>query len=216
MSLLSPADRHLQAPVQSVGGMPAMVRTGTAHPTWLVDFSPLHRWLVRGGQAAEWLAAHALEVPEAYFRTQDLGGDEDSFLVRTGNAEFFLHDGAAGNLRARVGEITGELVQGTRIVARDDLEVVLGGEGAAQLMSEFCALDLSSVANEFLLTRVAGIAAWLRVEGAGAQQVYRIGCDPSYGEYLFETLLDGARDCGGGLLGHEDFYDLRGQNHDAS
>lgn len=209
MSRLSPAHRHLHGPMQSVAGMPTLVRGGIAHATWLIDFSPLQRWLVRGGQAADWLAGHALSVPEAYFRAQDL--DEDSFLVRTGSAEFFLHDGRAGLLHSRLGEIPSGVVQGTRVVARDDLEVVLGGEGAARLMSEFCALDLSSVENEFLFTRVAGVAAWLRVEEVGAQRCYRMGCDPSYGEYLFETLLDAVHEIGGGLLGHEDFYELRGQ-----
>jgi sarcosine oxidase subunit gamma len=214
MSLFSPAHSHLVGPVQNVAGMPTIVRSGNSHATWLVDFSPLQRWLVRGGQAVDWLAAHGLETPDAFFRAQDLG--DDSFLVRTGVAEFFLHDGPAGLLQERLGDPPGTLVQGARVVARDDLEVVLGGEGAARIMDEFCALDLSSHANDFLLTRVAGVAAWLRVEETGAQRYYRIGCDPSYGEYLFETLLDGVRECGGGLLGHEDFYDLRGQNHDAS
>ncbi|MEJ2451982.1 MAG: hypothetical protein P8047_15200 [Gammaproteobacteria bacterium] len=214
MNRQSPAHRCLSGPKQSVAGMPAILRGEKNHSTWLVDFSPLRRWLVRGGQASAWLEQHAIDSPEACFRVSDLG--EDGFVVRTGVAEYFLHDGPGECLHGRLGELPGGLIQGTRVVARDDLEVVLGGEYAADLMCEFCALDLGAVENDFLLTRVAGIAAWLRVEAVGEQRYYRIGCDPSYGEYLFETLLDAVHECGGGLWGHEDFYELRGNQHDAS
>lgn len=214
MNRLSPAHRLLHGDLQCVADMPTIARRQIDCATWLIDFSPLRRWLVRGVQAMNWLDAHELPAPEEYFRVRDL--NEDSFLVRTGTAEFFLHDGATGQIQSRIGELPEGLIQGTRIVVRDDLEVVLGGEGATQLMSEFCALNLSLVENEFLLTRVAGIAAWLRVEKAGEQRYYRIGCDPSYGEYLFETLLDGVQECGGGLWGHEDFYEMRGNKNDAS
>lgn len=214
MSRRSPAHACLGPDLPRIDDMPTLQRGEAGSATWLVDLSPLRRWLVRGGQAADWLAARGLSVPGDLFRVQDLG--EDAFLVRTGDAEFILHDGPGGALRTRLGEIPEDLVAGTRIVARDDLEVAVGGEGAGRLMGEFCALDLSDVGNRFLFTRVAGVTAWLCVEDTGAQRCYRIGCDPSYGEYLFETLLDGVRECGGGLAGYEDFYESRGIRHDAS
>ncbi|MEJ2059846.1 MAG: hypothetical protein P8Y64_05095 [Gammaproteobacteria bacterium] len=218
MSRLSPAHVRIGGALQTVDDMPTLVRNSGTPPTWLVDLSPLRRWLVRGGQAADWLAARDLPIPEEFFRVHDLG--EDAFLVRTGEAEFILHDGPGGALRTALGKLSDgvadDLVAGTRIVARDDLEVVLGGEDAGRLMSEFCALDLAEVENRFLFTRVAGVTAWLCVEGTGAQRSYRIGCDPSYGEYLFETLLDGVHECGGGLVGFLDFYESRGIKHDAS
>lgn len=215
MTRLSPAHERVDGVLQSVDDMPTLVRShGGVPATWLVDLSPLRRWLVRGGQATGWLARHGLPAPEQFFRVHDL--EADAFLVRTGSSEFLLHDGPRGALHAGLGEIPTDLVAGTRIVARDDLEVGLGGQGADRLMSEFCALDLSDVENQFLFTRVAGVSAWLRAEGAGAQRNYRIGCDPSYGEYLYETLLDGVHKCGGGLMGYEDFYDMRGIKHDAS
>lgn len=214
MNRQSPARCYLDNPAQRFAGMPTLLRCDHIPVTWLVDFSPLPRWLVRGGQAIAWLADHGFAVPEDYFRVSDLG--DDSFLVRTGKAEFFLHDGRRLQVSERLGEIPAELVRGTRVVVRDDLEVVLGGEHAADLVSEFCSLDLSAVENQFLLTRVAGIAAWLRVEEVGDQRYYRIGCDPSYGEYLFGTLLECVHECGGGLMGHEDFYELRGNQDDAS
>lgn len=214
MNRLSPAHQRLSGDLQDVDGMPALLHGDSMPATWLVDLSPLRRWLVRGGQAAKWLATHRLLIPDAFFRIHDL--EADAFIVRTGSAEFILHDGPGGALRACLGEIPADLVTGTRVVARDDLEVALGGEGAEQLMSEFCALDLSRVENQFLLTRVAGVTVWLRVESRGTQRFYRIGCDPSYGEYLFETLLQGVRECGGDLTGYADFYDLRGIRHDAS
>jgi sarcosine oxidase subunit gamma len=214
MNRLSPAHACLAHTTHSVDGMPAVLRVGATPPTWLADLSPLRRWLVRGGEAAAWLAARDLPIPEQLFRAHDLGAD--AFLVRTGRAEFFLHDGPGGALRAKLGEIPDGLVAGMRIVVRDDLEVALGGAGADRLMREFCALDLAEVENQFLFTRVAGTTAWLRVEGEGGRRCYRIGCDPSYGEYLFETLLEGVHECAGDITGYADFYDSRGIAHDAS
>lgn len=206
----SSSDSSLDAALDAVDAMPTLLRTHAAMPAgWLVDLSPLRRWLVRGGQAGDWLATHGLPVPDELFRVETLAGMEDAFVVRTGTAEFVVHDGPAAALHARFGAIPSSLVAGTRILVRDDLEVALGGEAAAALMSEFCALDLSDVANRFLLTRVAGVSAWLCVEGTGAGRWYRIGCDPSYGDYLYETLLDGVRGHGGGPLGFLDFYESK-------
>lgn len=215
MNRRSPAHACLKQTLQGIDGMPTVLRAAVdASLTWLADLSPLRRWLVRGGDASAWLAARGLPSPEPFFRVHDLGGD--AFLVRTGIAEYFLHDGPETILRATLGEIPDEPVAGTRIVARDDLEVALGGAGADRLMREFCALDLADVADRLLFTRVAGVTAWLRVECEGEQRCYRVGCDPSHGEYLFETLLEGVHERGGGLTGYEDFYDARGIKHDAS
>lgn len=215
MNRLSPAHTCLGEFTTSINDMPTLLHVADGLPsTWLVDLSPLHRWLLRGGEVSAWLSAHDIPIPEQFFRVQDTA--DDSFVVRTGFMEFFLHDGPGGSLQARLGDIPSNLVSGMRIFERDDLEIALGGTGAGRLISEFCALDLSNVERQFLLTRVAGVTAWVRVEGKGEQRCYRIGCDPSYGAYLFETLLEGVHECGGGLIGYADFYDSRGTQNDAS
>lgn len=215
MNRLSPAHACLGEFTASINDMPIMLHAADGLPsTWLVDLSALHRWLLRGGDALAWLSAHDIPVPEQFFHARELG--DDSYVVRTGLMEFFLHDGPSGSLQARLGDIPTNLVGGMRIFERDDLEIAIGGTGAGRLIREFCALDLSNVAGQFLLTRVAGVTAWVRVEGKGALRCYRIGCDPSYGAYLFETLLEGVHECGGGLIGYADFYDSRGTQNDAS
>ena len=175
--------------------------------TWLADLSPLTRVLVKGGDAAGWLAGRGLTVPDEWFVCRDLPDlGRDCFVARTGNAECLLHDGPEGGLAARLGPLPEGLEKGTRILARDDLEIALGGEHAATLMAEFCALDLSAADDALLYTRVAGVGVWLRVE---AGPVYRMGCEPSYGEFLFETLMHGVREMQGEVIGFSDFYTIR-------
>jgi sarcosine oxidase subunit gamma len=51
------------------------------------------------------------------------------------------------------------------------------------------------------MTSMAGVsvtmARWLR----GDMPLYRIWCDGSFGPYLWKTLLEVARDLGGGAIG---------------
>lgn len=185
--------------------------TGPHRPaTWLADLSPLARVLVKGGDAAAWLASRGLPVPEDWFVCRDLPelGD-DIFLARTGGAEYLLHDGPGNTLSERIGPLPEGLDGGTRVLARDDQEIALGGEHAAGLMAEFCALDLSAAGDALLYTRVAGVGVWLRVEPAHGGPVYRMGCEPSYGEFLFETLMHGVRELQGEVIGFSDFYTIR-------
>lgn len=191
-----------------VRGMPSPLKAAQLPATWLADLSPLYRVLVKSGDAAGWMRAHDLPVPETWFVCHDLPQlGPDAFLARTGNAEFLLHDGPSGGLARHLGPLPEGLDNGTRILVRDDQEIALGGEHAAALMSEFCALDLSSAGDGLLYTRVAGVGVWLRVEaGQGHGPVYRMGCEPSYGEYLFETLMHGVREMQGEVIGFSDFY----------
>ncbi|OOG26416.1 hypothetical protein B1C78_04935 [Thioalkalivibrio denitrificans] len=190
-----------------VRGMAVPLKAPQRPATWVADLSPLTRVLVKGGDAAGWLAARGLPVPEDWFVCRDLAelGD-DVFMARTGSGEFLLHDGPGGALAERLGPLPEGLENGTRVLARDDQEVALGGEHAAMLMAEFCALDLSTTGDALLYTRVAGVGVWLRVE---AGPVYRMGCEPSYGEFLFETLMHGVREMQGEVIGFSDFYTIR-------
>lgn len=210
MMRLSPAHDLLSREAFEWGdvrGMASPLRASRRPATWLADMSPLHRVLVKGGDAAGWLASRSLPVPQDWFRCLDLPEHgADAFLTRTGNAEFLLHDGPSGGLARLLGPLPEELDNGTRVVVRDDQEIALGGVHAAVLMSEFCALDLSDAGDGLLYTRVAGVSVWLRVERG---PVYRMGCEPSYGEYLFETLLNGVRERQGEVIGFSDFYTSR-------
>ncbi|MFN2349732.1 MAG: hypothetical protein ABR558_09220 [Thioalkalivibrio sp.] len=190
-----------------VRGMPAPLNAPQRLATWLVDLSPLSRVLVKGGDAAGWLRARELPVPEEWFVCHELPAHgPDAFLARTGNAEFLLHDGPSGGLARHLGPLPEEALNGTRVLIRDDQEIALGGEHAVRLMAEFCSLDLSRSGDGLIYTRVAGVGVWLRVETG---PVYRMGCEPSYGEYLFETLMHGVREMQGEVIGFSDFYTFR-------
>jgi sarcosine oxidase, subunit gamma len=74
---------------------------------------------------------------------------------------------------------------------------------------ETCGIDFSSFPFEerrVVMTSMTGVSVtvvrWLR-EGV---PLYRIWCDPSFGAYLWETLLEVARDLGGGAVGLESLF----------
>lgn len=210
MKRLSPA--HVVLPCDGfewgeVRGMASPLKAPQLPGTWLADLSPLFRVLVKGGDAAGWLRARDLPVPDEWFICHDLPAQgPDAFLARTGNAEFLLHDGRSGGLARHLGPLPEGLDNGTRVLVRDDQEIALGGEHAAGLMAEFCSLDLSTAGDGLLYTRVAGVGVWLRVETG---PIYRMGCEPSYGEYLFETLMHRVHDMQGEVIGFSDFYRSR-------
>lgn len=170
--------------------------------TWLADLSPNRRWLLRGPGAAAQLEAAGIAVPEGLFDIHALGGD--AFVSRTGRHEFFLHDGPDGALAKHFGAMpVYGLMQNTRVFPRDDCELALGGEGADAILSELCALDLGDQQGRYLLTRLAHVSVWLWAEGDGR---YRIGCDPGFGEYLYETLDERVRERQGTVIGYREFY----------
>jgi sarcosine oxidase subunit gamma len=63
----------------------------------------------------------------------------------------------------------------------------------------FAALDLG--AQELALTSMAGVSVLVIPQRAGSIPLYRIWCDPSYGPYLYRTLLGIVEELGGGPVG---------------
>jgi sarcosine oxidase subunit gamma len=193
--------------------MPITAALESRPATWMVDHSALGRWQIKGGDAVGWLRAHDIDAPADFFARHALS-ETGAFIARTGSAEYFLHDDARDSVATRLGEVPDALVAGTRILPRDDLELVLGGAAATGILAELCMLDLADERGRFCMTRIAKVSTWLCVEGDPDAPGYRIGCEPSHGDYLFETLLERVHEAGGGLIGFHDYAYTQGDPHD--
>ena len=208
MSRRSPAHALLPAGASwgRRGGMAIVARHAPAGPVWLADLSALGAWSLKGGGARAWLQTRGLPLPTDRFRLQPLG--EDGFCARTGAAEYLLVDGPAGTAARLLGVPPRGLEHGARVLAREDLVAGLGGPEAAAVLAELCDLDPAAAAGRLNMIRIAGVDAWLAVHGEGAEAWLHLGCEPSYGAYLFETLLALAAERGGGLIGLHDFHGI--------
>jgi hypothetical protein len=56
------------------------------------------------------------------------------------------------------------------------------------------------------VTRVAGVSTWVLHRGINGWDVYQFWADGSYGPYLWEALLEIAREPGGDVIGLSAFF----------
>jgi len=69
---------------------------------------------------------------------------------------------------------------------RGDVVISISGQWR-ELMSEVCIYDFRQACpGEFLMVLVAGVSVWMLIPEATETLV--MGCDPTYGHYLFKTL----------------------------
>ncbi|HXH01710.1 MAG TPA: hypothetical protein VNN09_00135 [Candidatus Competibacteraceae bacterium] len=206
MNRQSPAHHLLlkqPLPWGTIHGMPLPLSAPALPATFIVDLSALPRRLVRGARAAAWLAAHGIAVPERYFGCRELDGG--AFIARTGAREFLLVDGPEGRTTAALPEEA----DGVLALPRDDQELALGGAALRDVLLQTCSFDFTKAGpDDIVYANMIGVGCWLR-PGGGRIPYLRIGCDPSYGEYLFETLLGIVAEAGGGVIGFKDFWALR-------
>lgn len=101
----------------------------------------------------------------------------EGFLARTGRDEFLLQSESP---------FTTELPD-CWIYSRDDQVYNLQGEYWRAVMAYVCHMDLSRAnTDDWLMLSVAGVSVWALVLDDGL----RLGCDPSFAEYLQHTLTE--------------------------
>jgi len=163
---------------------------------WLARALPERRVGVKGPRAAEAIKQLGLAVPArpntwAPLRAQDR---DDSWNVvgRLGFTEFFVEErGDAAGVTALEALAAGESA-GVYPVLREDTALVLGGEGAADVLAQVCNVDFDALEiaqRPVVMTLMVGVGVLVLPQVSledGA--IYRIWCDPSFGQYLWETL----------------------------
>jgi sarcosine oxidase subunit alpha len=166
-------------------------------PLTLADWTPLAKVLIRAAPGGQ--VARALGVP---FGRAGRDGD-GTLVVGSGPGEWLLL-AAPGGART--------LVEHWRGVADDGLVSVvditsgralmcLVGTRSPELLAKVCALDLGVAPDGTAFrTSVAGVVAEVVRNDACS---YLLACDRSFGQYLFDALLDAGREFSIAITGYK-------------
>jgi sarcosine oxidase subunit gamma len=158
----------------------------------LRDVTSLPKMGVKGPGAAEWLAKQGLSVPAKIYGHATLSGSE-GLIVRTGTSEFFLEDVAGGTRVARLWEAAANQ-PGVYRFFKQDAGFILSGEGVFDVLAQTCSYDFRHPHEDFVMTRVAVVSASILRQDIAGVPTFRLWCDPSFGEYLWEQLHEIAHD----------------------
>ena len=189
--------------------MPVALSCGgdIAAPVMLCDLSALRRFGVKGPQAAAWLRENGIETPAGINQWSPLANG--GIVCRLATSEFLVEDGWHGNL---VTPLAAKFQYGTRgvyPVLRQDGELALGGERAAELLVQVCGVNFKALkdgSTDVVMTSMAGVGVIAVRQLLPSGSVYRFWCDGSYAPYLWETLLSIAKELGGATLGVEEMF----------
>lgn len=191
----------------------------------VVDFAPLHfedcsarpRCGCKGPGAETWLRSRGYRIPAAP-NSALLDGD-GVLVARLATSEFLIEAvGAAGGV-ARVRGSRAQLNERAQprdvyAVARQDTVMTLSGTGLNALLRQICSVDFAPLLESadddggtgndegpVLLTSMIGVGvlAWPRRLKTGP--AVTVWCEPSYGNYFWNTLLEVGREAGGVSLG---------------
>jgi sarcosine oxidase subunit gamma len=171
----------------------------------LADCSFLPRTGLKGPGAADWLAASGVTVPAGANRWGRLHGG--GLIGRLATSEFFIEDGPLGDTGARVAAALGHGAPGVYPVLRHDAALALVGRDAPEVLAQTCSFPFAgTAADELVMTSIAGVSALVIPQRYEDSPLYRIWIDPTFGPYLFRTLLEITEELGGGPLGLERLY----------
>ena len=169
----------------------------------LCDLSCLPKVGVKGPESLAWLAQAGILVPESVYGCRSM--EDGGLAIRTDRHEVFLEDGPASQ---RVSEFERELSSdrlGVYLVRRQDASFQLTGVQSNAVLRETCGVDFSQPPDAVVMTRVAGVSCMVLPVQAKGAPAFRFWLDPSYGSYLWETLLEIVRDQGGDAIGLDAF-----------
>jgi sarcosine oxidase subunit gamma len=168
----------------------------------IVDLSCLARFGVKGPGAETALRGMGLALPADANRWIQL--EAGGLVARLGRSEFLIEDGIAGGSVRRVRETLADGAPGVYAVPRQDLALALVGANVPALWEQTCSFDLREFERTpglVVLTSMIGVSVTVVRDNLGGRDGFRIWCDGTFGPYLFETLLEIARELHGGAAG---------------
>jgi sarcosine oxidase subunit gamma len=166
----------------------------------IADLSFLNRFGVKGAEAATWLKAQNLPIPE--YPNRWLSLPEGGLIARLGLTEFLIEDSINSHVALRLIELCQQLLTKVYPVLRQDAAISLCGSRIHELLSQTCNINFRSLnlaEQPVILTSMVGVSVTI----LPGEQVYRIWCDGTFGAYLWRTLLEIAIELGGGAVGFE-------------
>ncbi len=172
-------------------------------PLRLHDVSWRRRFGCKGPEAGRWLKAKGLSIPEP---ANSWAADPKGNLVaRLATSEFLVE--ALGNEQQRIGMLSGLLpANDVYPVIRQDAAFVLQGKRARDLLLQTCSFNFDALpvteerSGTAVMTSMVGVGVTVIPRVVGMVREYRIWCDPSFGLYLWSTLVGIAKEMGGGAI----------------
>lgn len=165
----------------------------------IADVSALTKLGVKGPRAVSWLEQEGVKIPDATFGCRYRKGKQ--LVVRMGKDEFFLEEGYEGDRVRRLASHLGTGGAGVYRVERQDTGLLLSGATAPGVLAQTCSYDFSEKRGTVVMTRVAVTACAVLCQEVDGTPVFRLWCAPSYGTFLWETLLSIVRELGGRPVG---------------
>ncbi len=172
----------------------------------VADVSCFTRFSVKGPQASAWLASQNIQTPAENDAWVEY---ENSLVLRLGGSEFLIEDQYNGHMCEKLTGFNQATSPGVYKVQRADAAFILSGSEVLNMLSELCMLDLRDSAlpiNAVVMTQIAGISATLLRQQLNGEQVYRVWCDGTYGPYMWDMLLEVAKELAGGAVGLSRHY----------
>jgi sarcosine oxidase subunit gamma len=177
----------------------------TAQVLGLADASFLPRMVIKGPQAATFLAAQGLAIPQERLSVAEFG--TGGLIARTGGSEFFLEDGVGGDAVERIETALASGQAGVYRVLRQDAALLISGSKSGELFRHVCSYDfIGQIHHNFVFTQVAGISCSILRSELNGIPVFRLWTDGTYGIYIWRTLLEIAAELGGGTVGTAVFF----------
>ena len=158
---------------------------------------PCGRFGLKGPKAADWLQARGLVLPAA---PNTWAADATLLVARLGGSEFFLEDCARGLTLCGAEPWHGAYPPGVYPVLREDAAFALCGDGACDVLAQVCNVnfgDLDVASHPVIMTMMIGVSVLVVPQAAGAGHRYLIWCDPTFGDYLEESLRTVVIESGG-------------------
>ncbi len=182
-----------------VGGDPVNLETVA-----MADLSFLPKAGLKGPSAAQWLTTQGVTIPAEANTWTAL--PDDGVIARLGRSEFFLEDGAAGGLAARMRAALGAGADGVYPVIRQDAGILLAGARSNELLVQTCNVNFEEIGPAggiAVMTQMIGVSVLVIRKSLRQLPCYRIWCDPTFARYFWETLSGIAVELGGGVIGTE-------------
>jgi sarcosine oxidase subunit gamma len=175
--------------------------------------APRARLGLKGPRAAEWLAAHGIDLPaepNSWTQAPENLAPAAPLVARLGAAEFFMEDPIGGTSVKRIAPTLHGRAPGVYPVLREDWAFQLAGDRVHDVLEQVCNINFAALrldAHPLVMTLMIGVAVLVVPQGnscekgqAGGRR-YRIWCDPTFGPYMGESLGSVVNDCGGRYMG---------------
>ena len=167
----------------------------------LCDLSALPKLGLKGTGCEEWLRNKKVVIPRQLYEHEEIEGD--GLVIRTDRNEFFLEEGMNGEAVGQLSSSLGLGSGGCYRVERQDTGLLLAGQRASDVLRQTCSYPFSGDEKQLVMTRVALVSCAILPTRIFGVPAFRIWFIPSYGIYLWQNLLQIARELGGGAIGIE-------------